>query len=181
MKWLFIHGSPRKNGNTSYLLNEVKRCFGIENDDMREHRLYDMEIGPCTDCRRCKAGELECPRDDGMKDIYAHIEGSDCIGSPVYWSGVTAPMKAFIDRLRPYYKNGRMKAKMLLPVLAAADGKEDCDLIEQMYGRVARGLGAEIIGIIAERGFDIGDVEKGGFVGERIRDSIKSGIFKRRE
>ena len=165
MKWLFIDGSPRVRGNTAYILRSAREELGLQDGDCAEFRLYGMDLRPCVDCRRCKAGELACPVQDGMQELYAAIEGADriVIGSPIYWSGLTGPMKTFIDRLRPYYLSGKMKSKILLPALVAADGAGDCDLALEMIARVARALGCRMVEAVRAKGFDEGDVEREGF------------------
>ena len=61
--------------------------------------LGDLRIEECHGCHACWAGKV-CPRDDDMIDVYPRIIESDVIifGTPVYWYGPTALMKAFIDR-----------------------------------------------------------------------------------
>ena len=53
----------------------------------RELYLYDYQILPCLDCRRCKKDEFTCHLLDGMSEIYPRLEEADLIvfGTPVYW------------------------------------------------------------------------------------------------
>ena len=87
MKILALMGSPRKQGNTDLLINEI--LAGAENAGHQHEKLdlYDHEISPCTDCRDCKIGA--CSIDDDMLDLYPKIESANVIifGTPLYWYG----------------------------------------------------------------------------------------------
>ena len=50
MKKLILNGSPHKNGDTSYIVNELKKKLDGE---IEEIFLYDAKISPCVDCRYC--------------------------------------------------------------------------------------------------------------------------------
>ncbi|MFW6002597.1 MAG: flavodoxin family protein [archaeon] len=85
MKTLIFNGSPRKNGDTMVLINEV-----INNLE-GEYKIvdaYDCNIGACVDCRYCweNAG---CCIEDEMQEVYKYIMECDniLIASPLYFSG----------------------------------------------------------------------------------------------
>ncbi|WFN34523.1 flavodoxin family protein [Methanogenium sp. S4BF] len=106
MKILGLSGSPRAGGNTDTLLGALlagAASAGAETDAVH---LRDYAIHPCTGCERCRK-DLTCTRFmDGMHLLYAKIEAADglIIGSPTYNYNITPEMKAFIDRLYPYYR-----------------------------------------------------------------------------
>ncbi|MBD3405222.1 MAG: hypothetical protein GF411_03685 [Candidatus Lokiarchaeota archaeon] len=98
-KVLGIIGSPRKNGNTDILIREILQAAeesGLETDSVY---LYDCEIHPCTACDSCSKTK-KCIHDDDMTGIIDKIGESSILvlGTPVYWWGPSAQMKAFIDR-----------------------------------------------------------------------------------
>ena len=98
-KVLGIIGSPRRNGNTHILVNRIlegAKSQGAETDSIF---LNDLTIKECDGCHACWKG-LECPKKDDMNSLYQKIIDSDILvfGTPVYWYGPTAIMKAFIDR-----------------------------------------------------------------------------------
>jgi multimeric flavodoxin WrbA len=96
---LGVIGSPRKKGNTSLLVREVLK--GAEEKGAAHKLLFlnDTVIRECDGCHCCWKGK-ECSKADDMNQIYHTIIESDIIvfGTPVYWYGPTAIMKAFIDR-----------------------------------------------------------------------------------
>jgi multimeric flavodoxin WrbA len=97
---LGIVGSPRKKGNTHTLVSRVLEGAAEEGARTDLVLLGDLTIRECDGCHACWRGK-PCPKRDDMNLLYARIAASDAIvfGTPVYWYGPTALMKAFIDRL----------------------------------------------------------------------------------
>lgn len=98
-KILGIVGSPRRNGNTHILISrllEGAREAGAETETVL---LGDLNIRECDGCHACRRG-LACTKNDDMNALYPKIIGCDVIvlGTPVFWYGPTALMKAFVDR-----------------------------------------------------------------------------------
>ena len=93
-------GSPRKGGNTSFLLKsflaEAER-FGAET---RYIHVPDLTIHPCTGCSLCEK-KGHCHFDDDMqKTVFPLLKNSQVIiiASPIYFYNVPAELKALIDR-----------------------------------------------------------------------------------
>lgn len=106
MKIIGISGSPRAGGNTDTLLKALLAGAALEGAETEAVHLRDYAIHPCTGCERCRK-DLTCTRFyDGMHLLYPKIEEANGIilGSPTYNYNITAEMKAFIDRLYPYYR-----------------------------------------------------------------------------
>jgi len=98
-KILGIMGSPRKNGNTHILLNKIIEGAEAEGAQTEIVFLRDLTINECDGCHACWKGN-ECSKNDDMNNLYTKISESDIIifGTPVYWYGPTALIKAFLDR-----------------------------------------------------------------------------------
>ena len=96
---LGIVGSPRKKGNTAFLVREVLRGVRASGMDTEIVYLADLVIGECDGCHACWEGS-PCTKKDGMQALYPVIAESEAIvfGTPVYWFGPTALMKLFLDR-----------------------------------------------------------------------------------
>ena len=105
VKILGVSGSPRKGGNTDILLDSFLKGAESAGAETKKVLLREYSIESCIGCEACrKAGT--CTRfHDGMELLYPEIEAAKglILGSPTYNYNVTAPMKAFIDRLYPYY------------------------------------------------------------------------------
>ena len=100
MKVLMINGSPRKNGNTSISLEEMKRVFEAEKIDVEIVQVGNKEVRGCIACGRC--AELgKCVFDDVVNELAPKFEEADglVIASPVYYASANATLIAVLDRL----------------------------------------------------------------------------------
>ncbi len=99
MRVLGIAGSPRRGGNTDRLLAEVIRGAASQEAEVQTIFLRDLDIAPCQHCDAClKKGK--CKIQDDMQMVYRELEQADRIvlASPIQFMGVSAQMKAMIDR-----------------------------------------------------------------------------------
>ena len=102
MKVVAFNGSPRKDGNTALLINyvfEELRKAGVETEMMQ---LAGNRLRGCTACYECyRKKNRRCAVEDDVVNqcIEKMIEADGIIlGSPTYFTDVTAEMKALIDR-----------------------------------------------------------------------------------
>ncbi len=102
MKVVGISGSARKDGNTAILINYVLRELEIEGIETELIQLAGKRIRGCSACYKCWDNkDKQCSiQDDIINEcIGKMIEAEGIIlGSPTYFSDVTAEMKALIDR-----------------------------------------------------------------------------------
>lgn len=100
-KILGIYGSPRENGNTDLLLDEILKVAQMENKKAKIHRVYlrNLSISPCRECRECEK-KGTCVIMDDMQTLYGILQEADCIvlASPIFFYSVTAQTKSMIDR-----------------------------------------------------------------------------------
>ncbi len=99
MRILGIAGSPRRGGNTDLLLAEVLRGAESNGAEVKTIVPSELNIAPCEHCDDClKTGE--CTTQDDMQMVYRELERADRIvlASPLHFMGVTAQLKAMIDR-----------------------------------------------------------------------------------
>ncbi len=99
MKILAINGSPRRGGNTDLLLGEFVRGGRESGAEVEVIFLRELKISPCLEIYACKENG-ECPIPDDMRGIYPKLVEADvvAVASPIFFYGVTAQTKAFIDR-----------------------------------------------------------------------------------
>jgi len=99
MNVLGIVGSPRRGGNTDILLSKIAEGARAGGAEVETVHLGGLQVRECDGCHACWRGRV-CSKEDDMRALYSKIAGSDMIvfGTPVYWYGPTALMKAFIDR-----------------------------------------------------------------------------------
>lgn len=104
MNILILNGSPRMNGNTHILLSRVVAGVRSQGKDAELIHLARIALAPCTGCGVCESKGI-CSIDDAMSDLYAKIQTVRhlVIASPIYFYGVTAQAKAFIDRCQVFW------------------------------------------------------------------------------
>jgi multimeric flavodoxin WrbA len=102
MKVVAFNGSPRKDGNTKILINRIFRELEKEGIQTELVQLSGKEIHGCIACYKCfenKDRRCAVKTDFANECIEKMIEADGIIlGSPVYFTDVTAEMKALIDR-----------------------------------------------------------------------------------
>jgi multimeric flavodoxin WrbA len=102
MKVVAFNGSARKEGNTSILIRTVLERLEKSSIDTELIDLAGKVLRGCTACALCrKNADGRCAvTDDAMNDYIQKMRNAQGIilGSPVYFTDVTAEMKALIDR-----------------------------------------------------------------------------------
>lgn len=100
-KTLILNGSPHENGNTAFIINQIKNKLKGE---VEEILAYKANIKPCIDCRYCFKEE-GCIVKDDMEKIYKDDYDTIIIASPVYMHNVTPPLFSIITRLNMLWTN----------------------------------------------------------------------------
>lgn len=131
-KLLAIAGSPRRGGNTDLLLEEILRAARTSGVDTERLVISELKVSPCTACGGCwNIGE--CVQKDDMQWVYQKLLEADYIvvTSPLYFLGVSAQLKALIDRCQAIWarryvlgmtlRNGRERPKGLFLSVAGVD------------------------------------------------------------
>ncbi len=97
---LIINSSPRKEA-TDYVTSKTQEILESRGYETRLEALLGKKINFCIHCDHC-LDEKECVFDDGMEEIYPLLEEAKGIilATPVYNSGVSAQLKAVMDRTR---------------------------------------------------------------------------------
>lgn len=123
MKLLALLGSPRLKGNTSFLLDEYLRGIKASNKDLEITKVYLQEkhISYCNGCNICRTTTLgKCIIKDDMEDLYKEFNQSKMVvmASPIYWWGISAQLKTFLDRINAFdIEGGKYFADKMLSVL----------------------------------------------------------------
>lgn len=105
MKVLAINSSPRMDkGNTALILNPFLEGMKEAGAEVELFYTRKLNINPCTGEFNCWLKTPgECYHNDDMKMILPKFVEADVIiiASPVYFFGITGPMKNLLDRLIP--------------------------------------------------------------------------------
>lgn len=154
MKIVLIAGSPTAGGTTAKLSDAF--CQGAEEagHEVARFNLSDMKINLCTSCNQCtKTGK--CAFDDGMDLIQPAILEADAVVlvSPLYYYGITANLKAVIDRFRPFNQRLlRMRKKAAL-ISACEDGRMwSMNSLVSLFDAMCQYLGWQQVGSVLALG-----------------------------
>jgi multimeric flavodoxin WrbA len=102
MKVVAFNGSGRKDGNTLILLRTVLDELENEGIETELVQMAGTPIQGCTACLKCmERKNMQCSIDrDPFNGYFEKISAADglLLGSPVYFSDITAGMKALIER-----------------------------------------------------------------------------------
>ena len=116
MKVVAISGSARKDGNTAILVEKVFEELRNEGIETELVQLAGKKVRGCTACYKCfeNKDRLCSVKNDYINECIAKMDEADGIilASPVYFTDVSAEMKALIDRAgMTAIANGRMFAR----------------------------------------------------------------------
>lgn len=175
MKILALIGSPRKEGNTDILVEQILQGGKTKGHTSEKLYLYGYKISPCVDCRNCKKGDYVCTVKDGMQDIYPKMEEADVVifGTPLYWWGPSGKMKLLMDRMRPFGANKKLKGKKGVVVAPSADGPEVCGPLIEMFRLTFDYLGVEFVGKVLAQAYEKGEIRQNP---EALKEAYEFGV-----
>ncbi|MGD1061446.1 MAG: flavodoxin family protein, partial [Methanomassiliicoccales archaeon] len=109
-----LFGSPRRGGNCDILLDAALESAKGAGAEVEKVELARLDVALCRACNDCfETGE--CAQVDGMKHIYSLLERADALilCSPIWFSGLSSPTKAVIDRCQCLWARGEFLGKPL--------------------------------------------------------------------
>ncbi|WP_371371447.1 flavodoxin family protein [Sporomusa aerivorans] len=128
-------GSPRKNGNTATLVDEVTRGALDAGTQTTLFNLYDMNIKPCQGCLVCrKTGH--CIMQDDFQNLFKHIIEADVVvfGSPIYVWQITGQMKLLWDRLCGLFdENFKLRYASKSAIMVYSQGNPNQDAFKASF------------------------------------------------
>ncbi|MFH1312536.1 MAG: flavodoxin family protein [Candidatus Eisenbacteria bacterium] len=102
MKVIAVNGSPRRDGNTATLIDFVLSELDKEGIETEQFSLAGKKIRGCIACYKCfenKDRRCAVTTDDLNECLEKMLEADGIIiGSPTYFTDVTAEIKGLIDR-----------------------------------------------------------------------------------
>ena len=117
MKILVLTGSPRKNGNSAHLAGRFIEGAQEAGHSVTRFDAAQSEVHPCIACNSCGM-DGPCIFKDDFETVREHIVPADMVvfATPMYYFGISAQLKAVIDRF--YAINGQIhvpkKAALLM-------------------------------------------------------------------
>ena len=100
MKILGLNGSPRKEGNTGFLVKYTLEKLEEKGIKTEQINLADYKINQCRGCYECVKAKKCTIKEDDFPEIFEKMVESDgfILGSPSYHSSMTPRLKAVLDR-----------------------------------------------------------------------------------
>ncbi|MGF3522875.1 MAG: flavodoxin family protein [Candidatus Bathyarchaeia archaeon] len=95
-----VSGSPRQQA-TEYILSEALKILEAQGFQTRLWTVRGKDVGYCTHCDYCLVNK-QCVLQDDMQELYVLLTEAKGIilATPVYNGGVSAQLKAVMDRCR---------------------------------------------------------------------------------
>ena len=161
MNILILSGSPRKGGNTDLLVEAFVKGAS-QKHDVEVVSVPEYKVTTCMGCNACFKNEANaCVQNDDMSLIYEKMSRADMlvIASPVYFYGLSAQLKAVIDRFHNPIRETFHIKKMALLLVGAATLPELFDSILAQYRLCLNFFKLEDAGRVLVRGVkDKGDI-----------------------
>lgn len=153
MKILVLTGSPRKGGNSSTLADNF-----IKGAEENGHKVVRFDaafknVHPCIGCNKCGMNG-DCIFKDDFEFVRRHIIDADVVvfATPMYYFGISAQLKAVIDRF--YAINGKIHQpkKAVLLMTYANTSPAEAEPIKKHYEVLLNYLGWQDAGQVIASG-----------------------------
>lgn len=154
MKLTVITGSPHKKGTTALLAEKfIAGAKETGHEVLRFDTAFE-NVKPCLACEYCASHDGECVHKDTMNDLSKQLIETELIVfvTPLYYFGMSAQIKAVIDRFHASNAKiaGSKKAMLLMASYIADDWAMEG--LETMYESMLRFLNWEDAGKLLAAG-----------------------------
>src|ERR1035437_2805621 len=160
MKVTGIVGSPRKNGNTNTLVQQVLEGAVETGAKTRTFLLNEMKYSGCQACDYCKSHE-KCKLEDDFGELLKELAEADGVvfGAPIYFSQFSGQMRLFLDRC---YSLVNSDYSTRLPygkkaIIVVAQGETDPaaykGVYEEFRDEISRFMGMDVKATLVSAGY----------------------------
>jgi multimeric flavodoxin WrbA len=160
MKVIGIVGSPRKNGNTNAVVQQVLEGAAEAGAETKTFRLNEMNYRGCQACDYCKFHE-KCKLEDDLAELLDEMAEADGIvfGSPIYFGQFSGQMRLFLDRcyslVNPDFSTRLQAGKKA--VIVGAQGMPDPTAYKGVYeefgSQISQFAGMDVKDILVAAGY----------------------------
>ena len=154
MKILLISGSPHKAGTTSVLIKAFSKGAESAGHEVYHFNAGEKEVHPCIACEKCHSAVSACVFRDAFDEIRDMLIEADAVvfASPIYYYGLTAQLKAVIDRFYGIDEQLRTGKKTALLLACGDNTMESAECAASPFYGMVDYLGWEIADVIAAKG-----------------------------
>ena len=142
MKILVITGSPRKNGNSAALADHFIEGAKEAGHEVVRFDAAFKKVHPCIACNSCGM-DGPCVFEDDFEFVRKHIIDADCVvfATPMYYFGISAQLKAVIDRFYAINGSIHVPKKAVLLMTYANTAASEAMPIKSHYEVLLKYLG----------------------------------------
>lgn len=165
---LVVTGSARKEGNSMSLAYAFIKGARVSENAVHRFDAANKRILPCRDCENCWRKGKPCMIDDDFNIVSPYLQVSDIlvIVTPVYFGGMAASVKLFVDKLYAYLVPQRKRElKVTKAYLIAVCEETDMDMfvgVKHEFKTILDSFGIKESEMLLVPGMhNIGDVNKG--------------------
>ncbi|MCR5305418.1 MAG: flavodoxin family protein [Oscillospiraceae bacterium] len=164
---VILVGSMRRDGNTDLLARKFAEG-AAEHNSVEIISVADYKVASCIGCNTCFTREGNACFNHDMDAVYEKLRCADVlvIASPIYFYGISAELKAIIDRLHTPMRNTFAIRKLALMLVGAAELPNLFDPILMQYQMVLDFFHLQDAGTVLVRGVK----EKGDIIGRPEMD-----------
>lgn len=150
MKIVILTGSPNPDGSTNILAGNFKKGAEESGHKAELINVCQLNVNPCTGCVAC-GYEGDCVQDDDNERIRKALLSCDMVvfATPLYYYGMSAQLKAVIDRFCAY--NSSLNRRHLKSALLTAAWNADdwtFDALTAHYRTLVRYIRFEDMGMV---------------------------------
>jgi multimeric flavodoxin WrbA len=140
MNVLAINGSPHMDdGNTAMILNPFLDGMKEAGANVELFYTRKLKIGPCNGDMSCWfKNPGKCGQDDDMQMLLPKFKEADVIvwASPVYYAGITGPLKNLMDRQLPLFMQENAGSKRQKIVLVSTCGAWELSMFDPLLAQM---------------------------------------------
>ena len=153
MKILILTGSPRKNGNSNTLVDNFAKGAKEKGHEVVRFDSAFKNVHPCTACDHCGM-DGDCVYKDDFNFVKENIVDADMVvfATPMYYFGISAQLKAVIDRFYSINEKIHKPKKSALFMTYADTRAIEAEPIKKHYETLLNYLGWTSVGEIIASG-----------------------------
>jgi len=140
MKITVITGSAHKKGTSALLADKFIEGASEAGHEISRFDAAFEEVKPCLACEYCASHDGQCVRKDAMNTWYEKLIEADMIVfvTPLYYYGMSAQIKAVIDRF--HANNAKLAGNKKSMLLATSYGADNwtMEALEKSYESILR-------------------------------------------
>lgn len=162
---LVLTGSPRKGGNSDTLAAAFVKGAKSKGHSIETFAAAVDVVQGCRACNACWSKGDACVFEDGFRKLAPMLAGAEVLAvvSPLYWFGVTAQIKAAIDKFYSFLVSAsphKLKLSESVLLMCAEDSRDQAFVgAVGTYREICDYLGLTDRGVVAVTGVNnVGDI-----------------------